>query len=157
MTDIEKALAALPGIPTRELQVRWRTCYRAEPPVRLSRDLLIRGVAYKIQEHAQGGLSPSTKRKLRILTETLKAEGHATLDPGLRIKPGVKLVREWRNRTHTVIVREDGFDYDGRRYRSLSQIAQAITGAHWSGPRFFGLRNAKTSVNGRGERHDETG
>jgi hypothetical protein len=149
MTDIEKALAALPGTPTRELRVRWRKCYRAEPPVRLSRDLLIRGIAYKFQEHTQGGLSPSTKRKLRLLAKKLQTEGHATLDHGLRLKPGVKLVREWHNRTHTVIVRENGFDYDGRHYRSLSQIAQAISGAHWSGPRFFGLRNANTSANGR--------
>lgn len=143
MDDIEKEIAALHGMQIHELRVRWRKCYRAEPPDRLSRDLLIRGIAYKIQEHVQGGLTQSTKRKLRILAEKLKTEGHASFDPGLSLKPGAKLVREWHNRTHTVIVREDGFDYDGRRYRSLTKIAREITGAHWSGPRFFGLKNSK--------------
>ncbi|HTI80805.1 MAG TPA: DUF2924 domain-containing protein [Acetobacteraceae bacterium] len=57
----------------------------------------------------------------------------------LRLKPGSKLVRAWRSKTHTVLVLEDGFEHQGRRYASLTQIAGAVTGAHWSGPRFFGL------------------
>jgi Protein of unknown function (DUF2924) len=60
-------------------------------------------------------------------------------DPGGMLKTGATLVRQWRGRTHTVLVREDGFEYDGERYRSLTVIAERITGAHWSGPRFFGL------------------
>ena len=68
------------------------------------------------------------------------AGGEISLDPGPQIKSGARLVREWRGRTHTVTVTEEGFQYDGRHYPSLTQIARAITGAHWSGPRFFGLK-----------------
>jgi hypothetical protein len=150
MSDIENQIAALSGLPTAELRVQWQKFYRAAPLERLSRDLLIRGIAYKMQENAQGGLTQATKRKLRLLAEKLKRE-HQTFstDPALNVKPGVKLVREWGNHTHTVLVRENGFDYDGRCYRSLTMIAREITGAHWSGPRFFGLKGAKPSVKHR--------
>ena len=129
MAGLGNAIAALSGMATPVLRRRWQTLYRAEPPARLSRDLLIRGVAYKLQERSQGGLTPSTKRKLRTLAAKLKAGGHVTLDPGLSLKPGSKLVREWHNRSHTVTVLEDGFDYAGRHYRSLTKIARAITGS----------------------------
>ena len=86
-----------------------------------------------------GGLGKATLRKLRTLAKTLRATGRVGPTPGLSLKPGVRLVREWRGRTHTVTVTEDGFDYAGTSYPSLSNIAKKITGAHWSGPRFFGL------------------
>ena len=66
-------------------------------------------------------------------------------DPGLSLKPGARLVREWHGRTHTVTVTEDGFDYASVTYPSLTKIAKKITGAHWSGPRFFGLVRAGAS------------
>ena len=146
MTDSENGITTLPGMETRALRAQWRKFYRTEPPIRLSRDLLIRGIAHQIQERTQGGLTQSTKRKLRTLARKLKAEGHASFAPGLSLKPGAMLVRGWHSRTHTVIVLEDGFQYDGRRYRSLTKIAREITGAHWSGPRFFGLKDTKPSI-----------
>ena len=148
MTDLGLAIAALASLATPELRRRWQQLYRVEPPARLSRDLLIRGVAYQLQERALGGLTPSTKRKLRTFGRKLKTGSQATLAPGLSLKPGSKLVREWRSRSHTVTVLEDGFGYAGQRYRSLTKIARAITGAHWSGPRFFGLNTAKPTING---------
>lgn len=92
-----------------------------------------------MQERAHGGLAPAVKRRLRNLVAEIEAKGTRIFDPGVVLKPGARLVREWAGQTHTVIVLETGFDYDGERYASLSRIAARITGAHWSGPRFFGL------------------
>ena len=146
MVDIHADIAALSGLETQVLRDCWRQYYRVEPPPRLSRDLLIRGIAYKIQERARGGLTQSTKRKLRTLVGNLDAEGSVSIESGPSLKPGVKLVREWRNRAHTVTVLDEGFEYDGRRYRSLTRIAREITGARWSGPRFFGLKGERRSL-----------
>jgi DUF2924 family protein len=101
--------------------------------------LLVRTIAYRMQELAYGGLSKATQRKLIALTKELQTKGSIASDPNPQVRPGARLVREWRGRTHTVVVTEDGFKYAGQTYLSLSKIAQTITGAHWSGPRFFGL------------------
>ena len=121
-----------------ELRGEWRRLYHTDPP-RISRDLLILGIAYRLQEVEHGGLGKATVRKLRTLAKTLRATGRVGTMPSLSLKPGGRLVREWHGRTHTVTVTEDGFDYAGTSYPSLSNIAKKITGAHWSGPRFFGL------------------
>jgi hypothetical protein len=121
-----------------ELRREWRRLYHRDPP-RISRDLLIRGIGYRLQELQHGGLSNSTRRKLKTLAKMFRTEGRVAPDPGLSLKPGARLVREWHGRTHTVTVTEDGFDYAGVTYPSLTKIAKKITGAHWSGPRFFGL------------------
>lgn len=84
-------------------------------------------------------MGKTTRRKLRTLAKTLRATGRIGPTPSLSLKPGARLVREWHGRTHTVTVTEDGFEYAGTSYPSLTMIAKKITGAHWSGPRFFGL------------------
>jgi hypothetical protein len=129
-----------------ELRREWRRQYHDDPP-RISRDLLVLGIAYRLQEIEHGGLGRATLRKLRTLAKTLRSTGRVGPTPSLSLKPGARLVREWRGRTHTVTVTEDGFDYAGISYPSLSNIATKITGAHWSGPRFFGLI-AKGKPNG---------
>src|SRR5665811_1958181 len=121
-----------------ELRREWRRLYRSEPP-RISRDLLILGIGYRLQEIEHGGLGKATRRKLRTLANALRTTGRVGPTPGLSLKPGARLVREWHGRTHTVTVTEDGFEYAGTSYPSLTKIAKKITGAHWSGPRFFGL------------------
>lgn len=121
-----------------ELRHQWRRLFHREPP-RLSRDLLIRGIGYRLQEIEHGGLSKSARRKLQTMAKTLRKTGQVAPTPSLSLKPGARLVREWHGRTHTVTVTEDGFEYAGADYPSLTQIARTITGAHWSGPRFFGL------------------
>jgi Protein of unknown function (DUF2924) len=121
-----------------ELRGEWRRLYNYDSP-RISRDLLILGIAYRRQEIEQGGLGKATIRKLRTLAKTLRTTGRVGPTPSLTLKPGARLVREWRGRTHTVTVTEDGFEYGGASYPSLTKIAKKITGAHWSGPRFFGL------------------
>ena len=121
------------------LRAEWRRLYRAHPPKRVARDLLMLGVAWKIQEQAYGGLGAATKRRLADLAKTMERDGDVTRNRVAHPKPGAKLVREWRGEAHTVIVIEDGFEWNGRHWRSLSAIAREITGVHWSGPRFFGL------------------
>jgi hypothetical protein len=132
-------LQALPGRSTRELQEAWQALTRLPRPTKLSRDLLLRMIADKLQQAALGGLPPAAKRKLAALARSDPLDKDAARNPLLRLKPGSKLVREWRGRTHTVLVLEDGFEHDGKRCASLTQIARAVTGTHWSGPRFFGL------------------
>jgi hypothetical protein len=138
--DIAAALGALQARSTPELRTEWRRLYRARPPRRLSRDLLLRAVAHRLQERVHGGLALATRRRLDALAEEFVAKGAAQFDPGMSLKPGTRLVREWHGRAHAVIVLEDGFEYDGQRYRSLTRIASLITGVHWSGPVFFGLK-----------------
>jgi hypothetical protein len=126
------------GASLDELRSEWRRLYHNDPP-RISRDLLILGIAYRVQEIEHGGLGKATLRKLKTLAKTLSATGRVGPTPSLSLKPGARLVREWHGRTHTVTVTEDGFEYAGTTYPSLTMIAKKITSAHWSGPRFFGL------------------
>ena len=107
--------------------------------------MLVRSIAYRTQQLAYGGLSKATQRRLLALTKELQTNGSIASDPGPRAKPGTRLVREWRGKTHTVVVTEEGFEYAGKSYSSLSKIAQTVTGAHWSGPRFFGLNRKEAS------------
>ena len=131
-----------------ELRREWRRLYHSDAP-RISRDLLMLGIGYRLQEIEHGGLGKATHRKLRTLAKTLRATGRVGPTPSLSLKPGARLVREWHGRTHTVTVTEDGFDYAGTSYPSLTKIAKKITGAHWSGPRFFGLlAKSKDQPNG---------
>ena len=136
--EVSRILEALPALSPAELRSEWRRLYRSQPP-RLSRDLLIRAIAYRIQELRYGGLSKATRRKLAALVNAPQSEGEIAPETAQKIRTGARLVREWNGRTHTVTVTEEGFTYTGRSYRSLTAIAREITGAHWSGPRFFGL------------------
>jgi hypothetical protein len=122
------------------LRAEWQRLHGVEPARRLGRTLLLLGVAYRLQEKAAGGLSPAIRRKLAASPD---AGAPGTAAPPLRLKPGTTLLRVWQGATHAVRVTETGFEHDGRSHASLSAIARAITGAHWSGPRFFGLRARK--------------
>jgi len=137
-TEVSRVLEALPALTPDELRKEWRRLYRSQPP-RLSRDLLVRAIAYRIQELRYGGLSKATRRKLAVLVQERRSDGEIALEGAQKIRAGARLVREWNGRTHTVTVEEEGFTYAGRNYRSLIAIARDITGAGWSGPRFFGL------------------
>ena len=122
------------------------------PPQGLSRDLLIRALANQLQERTHGGASRALRRRLQTLAGEFD-RGGASFDPGVVVKIGTTLVRQWRGRTHKVLVCEDGFEFEGQRYRSLSMIAERITGAHWSGPRFFGLtKRAGAAVGPKADR-----
>jgi hypothetical protein len=136
--EVGRRLEALGHLSPDELRREWRRLYRGQPP-RLSRDLLVRAIAYRIQELCYGGLSKATRRKLAALAEVRDSGAEIAKEGAQRIRAGARLLREWNGRTHTVTVEENGFTYAGRKYPSLSAIAREITGAHWSGPRFFGL------------------
>jgi len=149
MAPIPELLATLPNLTTPELRARWKRIFGSDPPPKLSLDLLMRASAYQIQTDAHGGLDPKSIRRLRSLVQVFKTTGNFTFAPSPSLKPGAKLIREWHGKTHRVTVLENGFDYAGRRYRSLSQIAREITGTRWSGPSFFGL-NRGPKPNRRG-------
>ncbi len=127
--DIEARIVALEGRTTADLRVEWGRLYRATPPSRLSRDLLIRGVGYSVQEHVHGGLSLSTKQRLRSLRESADQSRGPAAALAITLKPGTKLVREWHGHVHTVNVLDDGFEFQGECYRSLTAIARRITGS----------------------------
>jgi hypothetical protein len=138
VAEVNHQIAELMDRSTHELRLAWRRLHRAGPPQGLSRDLLIRALADQLQERAGGWPSRVLRQRLQTLAREFE-KGGASFDPGIVLKTGTTLVRQWRGHAHTVVVREDGFEYQGERYRSLSVIAERITGAHWSGPRFFGL------------------
>jgi hypothetical protein len=136
LAELDCEIAGLVDRSTPELRRAWRALHHAGPPLGLNRDLIIRGLADKLQQRAHGGPSRALRRRLRVLAAEFE-KGARSFDPGIVPKPGATLMRQWRGHTHTVLVRANGFEYDGQRYRSLTVIAERITGAHWSW--FFGL------------------
>src|SRR5262249_23092538 len=139
---LAKQLADLDRLDEKGLNERWRKLYGAQPPPGISPALLVRAIAYRLQEKTRGRLKPSTRRLLqRIATDA--NEPRATLSTSAaNLKPGAVLLREWHGTTHQVTVLADSVRFRGQRYRSLSQVARMITGSRWSGPLFFGLRRA---------------
>jgi hypothetical protein len=132
----EQAQSRFSGLD--ELRSEYKRLHHSEAP-RFSRDLLVRAIGYRRQAIDHGGLGKATRRKLQTIAKALRSTGRVGPTPSLSLKPGARLVREWHGRTHTVTVTDDGFEYAGASYSSLTEIAKKITGAHWSGPRFFGL------------------
>jgi hypothetical protein len=146
IADVEREIAELVDSSTRDLLLAWRQLHRTDPPPGLSRDLIVRALAHQLQERTYGGTSRALRNRLQTLAAEFE-EGASHSDSKIVLKTGTTLLRQWRGHAHTVLVREDGFEYDGQRYRSLTVIAEKITGAHWSGPRFFGLtKRAGASV-----------
>ena len=139
-------LAALPSKTTPELKQLWRDLYDREPPP-YNKPFLIKRLAYRIQELAYGGLSARAEAKLKELIEEedRRVNGKLPVRKGDRPIAGTRLIREWKGVEHTATVLDDGFEYQGRRYKSLSAIARAITGTRWNGPAFFGLRNHRSA------------
>ena len=122
------------------LREAWQRLHGMEASAALSPDFLRRDLAYRQQVDRTGGLSARTRQRLAALAGSATEGSSPTRITPPRIKPGSTLLREWRGRTYTVLALEDGFEMSGQRFASLSEVAQHITGAHWSGPRFFGLR-----------------
>jgi hypothetical protein len=147
VAEVDRQIAELVVRSTHKLRVAWRQLHRTGPPQGLSRDLLIRALANQLQEGIHGRVNGAVRRRLQTLAGEFDRDG-ASFDPGLVLKTGTTLVRQWRGQAHTVLVREGGFEYEGQRYRSLTIIAERITGAHWSGPRFFGVTKRARAVAG---------
>ena len=138
---IEAELDRLATAPIVVLHKRYREVLRTDPPKAFGPDLLRRSIAHRIQEKAYGGLSGPTKRLLDQLVKAMAAKPNGRLELPRRIKSGSELVRTWKGKTYRVVVRPDGFAYDGKTYAGLSEIASLIAGTNWNGPRFFGLRS----------------
>jgi hypothetical protein len=130
-------LARLATMKPAELRSRWREVYRNVAP-NISSDLLRRGIAYRLQEKALGKLPSHIERELDRLNGKIGTSA-TTLTCRAPILPGTRFVREWNGKTIAVTATDSGFEWDNDTYRSLSEIARKVTGAHWSGPRFFGL------------------
>ncbi len=141
---IPARLAALKTTSTPDLKNQWRELFDSEPPA-FNRRYLESRLAYRIQELAYGGLKPETVRRLETLGEQLDG-GNITLRrirADLKPIAGTRLVREWQGTEQTVTVLADGYEWQGRPYRSLSAVARAITGTRWNGWVFFGLESLR--------------
>ena len=136
--DLKARLAELESGSREALLPVWREVMKRPIPRRISREMLVRILAWHIQAQAIGGYDASTRRRLKHV-----AKGRVTPPASTSLKPGARLVREWNGISHTVDIVEGGAVWQGKRYRSISAVARAITGARWSGPRFFGLVDRK--------------
>jgi hypothetical protein len=139
-----KQIAGLPKLSQDELKALWKEYLGAEPPA-YRRGFLVRGLAHRLQELTYGGLKPAYQVRLDAMIEgTEKPNGAGRAGRRSRhdvdLLEGTKLLREWRGVMHEVTVIDGGYEHEGKRYRSLSAVARAITGTQWSGPLFFGLR-----------------
>lgn len=144
MTDTVLAqLAALKTTSTPELKKQWRQLFETEPPP-YNRRFLESRLAYRIQELAYGGLKPETIQRLEALGEQLDGGNVSVRKHRADERPiaGTRLIREWQGVEHCVTVLNDGYEWQGRPYKSLSAVARAITSTRWNGPLFFGLRRA---------------
>ena len=131
-------LAVLQSASMVELQAQFRRLYQRPAPESLSRDLIARLLAHRIQERRLGALD----RELRVRLERL-VQG---LPPGRRLKSGTVLVREHEGTMHEVVILPGGYLWNAETFKSLSMIAKRITGTSWNGPRFFGLRSNRSSA-----------
>jgi hypothetical protein len=148
IAEVERQIAGLVERSTHDLRLAWRHLHRTGPPLGLSRDLIIRALANQLQERIHGRVSGALRRRLKTVAGEFEKAGGAAFDPGIVLKAGTTLVRQWRGHTHTVLVHNDGFEHEGQLYRSLTAIAERITEAHWSGPRFFGLTKRASALAG---------
>ena len=142
MIALEQQLAELPGMSPAQLRAKWRECWRKPAPP-IGPDLLRRGIAWKLQSRVHGELPGHIKRELERAAERLRQGEELVGYNRPSLKPGTRLVRQWQGRVHQVLVLDGAYEYDGRRFTSLTQIASAITGTRWSGPNFFGLKKRK--------------
>jgi hypothetical protein len=148
---VEAELDRLPTARIVDLRKRYHELFRAEPPKAFGPDLLRRSIAHRLQEKAYGGLSRAAQRLLDQLVRQALTKPNGRLQLPRRIKPGCELVRTWKGKSYRVVVTADGFAYDGKTFTNLSEIASAITGTRWNGPRFFGLRPASSEAGADGQ------
>ena len=133
-------IAGLSKASIKDLRERWKAMYGKAPSREIGRSFLTRAIAYHLQERAYGDLKPSTRRLLARVTEET-ASGSLPKKPQIRkAQSGTVLIREWQGNAHRVTMLDDGVSFNGKHYRSLSEVAREITGSRWLGPRFFGLR-----------------
>jgi hypothetical protein len=154
--SLQSIVANLEGLDLNGLRRQWRDHLGGEAAAHLSRWLLMKVLAYRLQSDAFGDLDKSIRRILRSGKEDGVAAPFDRRAPqtreGLSLKAGALLVREWNSRLERVMILEEGFAWNGQTFGSLSQIAKAMTGTNWNGHRFFGLRQGKMPTAGADRR-----
>jgi len=130
---ITQQVSSLPNLSKAALCDLWQQLFKKEPPPAMRKDLMLRIIAYRLQEQEFGGLSDTSHRRLRQLASAFEANPNATVSTRPSIKPGTRLVRQWKEQVHVVNVEARSYEYKGARYESLSEIARLITGTRWSG------------------------
>ena len=143
-TSVLRQLAALQKMKLTELQEKWRDLYGSEPP-NFKSTFLKKRLAYRIQELFYGGLEDSVKAKLKEIASNEVKKTKSKVEVNGKILPGTRFVREWKGQVYETIVRDDGFEFNGLMYRSLSAIATAITGTRWNGCKWWGLPSKNKS------------
>jgi len=138
-TEVE--IARLRDLDLGALRGRWQTVFSKRPPPHLPRHLVFRTLAYRLQADRWGDLDGEAKRLLDHSATPETAAQNAMARPSTEVRAGTVLGREWNGRMHRVAVLTEGFAWNGKTYPSLSQVALAITGTRWNGPRFFGMRD----------------
>lgn len=144
MSKVDTIIAAMPAMCRSEAEAQWNKLGAGEAP-RLPDPLFRRLTAQMLQERRYGDVPAIIRRELVRLTEIAAGAAEKSRPPimPIRLSDGTRLIREWNGRTIEVLVRDDAFEWEGRTYKSLSHIAREVTGAHWSGPRFFGMRTRR--------------
>jgi Protein of unknown function (DUF2924) len=132
-------IRCLPTLPKERLLVLWKENF-GKPAGAIRAEVMIPVLAFRIQEKAYGGLDAEVTGRLHEIAGSLTPKSRTHTEARRRFKPGTRLVREWKGKIHEVILTEDGYEHQGKRYKSLSPIACVITGTHWSGPAFFGTK-----------------
>ena len=140
VASITQRLASLPHLSKPALCGLWQQLFKKDPPPAIRRDLMLHIFAHRLQEQEFGGLNDAGCRRLRQLASVFEADPNTVVSTRPPIKPGTRLVRQWKEQVHVVEVEAEGYEYKGARYESLSEIARLITGTRWSGPLFFGLK-----------------
>jgi hypothetical protein len=137
---IAQRLAALPQLSKTALYDLWNELFNVSSSPKLRRDLMIPILAFRLQEQAFGSLSARILDRLRNLSRAFERDSVSAIPSAPQLRPGTRLVRQWRDQVHLVNVGANFYEYQGARYQSLSEIARLITGTRWSGPLFFGIK-----------------
>jgi len=143
VTPVEQRIAQLPATRPTALRALWREVWR-QPAPDLGPDLLRRGIAWKMQARVHGDLPSSVRREIECVLARLR-KGEAVAPPRPSLRPGTRLIRQWNGESYHVVVLDRGFEHAGQHYRSLTEVARAITGTHQSGLRFFGVSARKAA------------
>jgi hypothetical protein len=143
--NLNDRIADIEAMSASERKAEWRRLMKSPPPPAFGAGLLARALAYREQERALGGLSAVDLKRLRRRAGETKVDGAQRHHD---VRPGTWLTRTWHGEVHQVIVLEGCIEYRGERFASLSAVARKITGARWSGPRFFGLRSPRLGIMG---------
>jgi len=143
--SLSQRLASLPILGKPGLCELWRQLVMKDPPAAMQKDLMFRIIAHRLQEQQLGSLNEAGCRRLRQIASALEINPNAAVSTRPPVKPGTRLVRQWKEQVHVVEVETEGYEYRGARYENLSEIARLITGTRWSGPLFFGLKTNPSS------------